>query len=82
MEVASGMDVVASREKFGKDLHYIGNIDKRALALEKKAIKREADRKFPLMKDGGYIPSVDHAVPSDVPFQNYLYYIDLLKEYS
>jgi hypothetical protein len=29
----------------------------------------------PLMEDGGYLPHTDHSVPPDVPFQNYLYFM-------
>jgi len=81
LEVASDMDAVTLRKKYGRCLLIIGNIDKRTLTWGKEAIEKEADRKFPLMNDGGYVPSVDHAVPSDVSFQNYLYYINLLKNY-
>ena len=33
-----------------------------------------------LVKDGGYSPFVDHAVPPDVPFENFQYYVELLHE--
>jgi uroporphyrinogen decarboxylase len=36
LECASGMDAIKVREKFGKDVVIIGNIDKRALAAGKK----------------------------------------------
>jgi uroporphyrinogen decarboxylase len=58
-----------------------GNIDKRALAMGKEATKREVMSKVPfLLEKGGYFPSVDHLVPPDVPFENYCYYINLLRE--
>ena len=34
----------------------------------------------PLMAEGGFTPTVDHAVPEDVPFENYRYYADLAKQ--
>ena len=34
----------------------------------------------PLLLDGGYIPWCDHLVPPDVPFENYLYYVNRMKE--
>lgn len=82
LEAASGMDVVALRKEYGKRLSFIGNIDKRALIEGGEAIEREVNAKLtPLMKDGGYIPSVDHAVPPDVPFKNYVHYIQVLKKH-
>ena len=79
LEVAAGVDAVPLREKYGKKLLLMGNVDKRALALGKKAIKREIERVLPLMKDGGFIPSIDHAVAHDVSFENFTYYVSLLK---
>jgi len=81
LEVQAGMDAPSLREKYGKRLLLIGNIDKRALAWGEEAIRKEVESKIPpLREEGGYIPSIDHAVPSDVPFQNYVYYISLLKK--
>lgn len=79
LEVAAGMDAVALRKTYGKELLLIGNIDKRALAQGKEAIDEEVKRTTPLLNEGGYLPSVDHAVPSDVPLENYAYYISLIK---
>jgi hypothetical protein len=33
-----------------------------------------------MLEMGGFIPSVDHAVPPDVPFENYKFCIKLLRE--
>jgi len=81
LEVAAGMDAVALRKKYAHDLGFIGNIDKRALIQGKEAIKKEIFSKVPyLIKEGGYIPEVDHCVPSDVSLENFLYYLRLLRE--
>ena len=37
------------------------------------------DEKIPLMREGGYIPGCDHAMPPDIPWENYLYYRQLLQ---
>ena len=38
-------------------------------------------RKVPqMMESGGFIPAIDHSVPPDVPFENYVYYTELLRE--
>ncbi len=82
-EVAAGMDVVKMRRKFGKNLIIIGGIDKRVLAKEKKDIEREVMSKVPyLLSIGGYFPAVDHSVPPDVPFDNYSYYLELVRKLS
>ncbi|MBO3803578.1 MAG: hypothetical protein JTT11_06860, partial [Candidatus Brockarchaeota archaeon] len=79
-EAQAGMNWIDLRNKFGKALRAIGNVDKRALIEGPDAIKREVDEKLSRAEEGGYIPSVDHAVPADVPFRNYVYYVELLKE--
>jgi len=79
LEVASDMDPVAVRKKYGKSLGLIGAIDKRAMAKGKKAIEEEVMSKVPfLVETGGFIPTCDHAVPQDVSLENYQYYIDLI----
>jgi len=81
MEVAAGMDAVALRKKYGKNLILIGNIDKRALIKNKEAIRKEVMSKVPyLLSQGGYFPTIDHAVPPDVPFENYMYYLQFLRK--
>ncbi len=73
-EVASGCDVVA----IGRDypmLTLFGGIDKRILATGKDAIDRELERILPAMRErGGYIPTSDHGVPEEVPYEDYLHY--------
>jgi len=82
MEVAAGMDVIAMRRKFGKDLIIGGGMDKRILASSKTAIKDMVEEKIPLMREGGYVPGCDHAMPPDIPWENYLYYRELLSNVS
>ena len=82
LEVAAGVDAVSLRKTYGKRLRLIGNIDKRALIEGREAIKREVESKVPYLREtGGYIPSVDHLVPVDVSFENYKYYVNLLREH-
>ncbi len=73
-EVASGCDVVAVGEEY-PDLALFGGIDKRILAQSREAIDREVERILPAMRErGGYIPTCDHGVPEEVPYENYLHY--------
>jgi len=83
LEVQVGMDAISLRKKYGRELRLVGNIDKRALSGSKDAIRNELDSKLPfLVRDLGYIPSVDHCVPADVPFENFEYYIGVIKDYA
>ncbi|MEM2175299.1 MAG: uroporphyrinogen decarboxylase family protein, partial [Candidatus Micrarchaeia archaeon] len=82
LEVQSGMDAIALRKEYGKHLLLIGNIDKRAIAKGKEAIEKEIESKLPyLKKEGGYIPSLDHEVPPDIPYQNYMYYLEFISKF-
>jgi uroporphyrinogen decarboxylase len=74
MEVAAGMDVVALRREYGRDLLMTGGIDKRVLAQDRTVIDRELEAKVPLAAQGGYIPHIDHAIPHDVSYRNFAYY--------
>jgi hypothetical protein len=57
----------------------IGGVNKMALIEGRPAIDRELDRLRPLVERGGYIPCVDHRVPPDVSYSNYLYYLERKK---
>ena len=74
MEVAAGMNVVELRREYGHDLLMTGGIDKRVLVQGKDAIDAELEAKVPLAHEGGYIPHIDHAIPHDVPYENFAYY--------
>jgi len=74
MEVAAGMDVAKLRSQYGRDLVMTGGIDKRTLAKDRKAIDEELARRLPVAERGGYIPHLDHAIPHDVPYENFAYY--------
>lgn len=80
LEAAAGMDAVKLRDRYGEKLLMIGNIDKRVLIAGGSALRKEVDRKIKLTEEGGYIVSVDHAVPADVSFCNYVEYVGLIKE--
>jgi len=51
------------------------------LAKGKKAIREEVMSKVPfLLETGGYFPTIDHFVPPDITFENYCYYINLMRQ--
>jgi uroporphyrinogen decarboxylase len=81
LECAAGNDAVELRKKYGHDAILGGNIDKRALLKSRDVIHQEVMSKVPyLLETGGYFPSVDHFVPPDVPFENFVYLINTLRE--
>lgn len=78
LEQAAGMDALKIRKQYGSALAMLGGIDKRELAKGQREIERELLRQVPtLLETGGYIPTVDHAIPPDVSYQNFLYYLDI-----
>jgi len=78
LEVAAGNDPREVRRRFGRSLALSGGIDKRALARDRAAIRAELEAKIPpLLDDGGYIPTLDHAVPPDISYDNWRYYLEL-----
>jgi len=80
IEVAAGTDPIELREKFGRRVLLKGGVNKRALAEGREAIKKELRRLVPLVEDGGFVPHVDHRVPPDVSFADYLYYLEAKKD--
>lgn len=79
-EVQSGMDVNRVRKTFGNNFAMRGGIDKRGLAKGRREIDAELERIRPAYETGRYIPHVDHSIPPDISFGNYLYYLDNLKK--
>ncbi len=83
LERAANEDPVALRQQYGKRLMMFGGVDKRVLAQDREAIEHHLfhDLRLPwLLLQGGYTPFVDHAVPPDVPFDNFCYYWELVKQ--
>ena len=75
LERASDMDPLDIRKKFGRDLRLWGAVDKRELAKDFAAIDAHLRTFQPLIAEGGFIPSVDHLVPPDVPLANFNHYM-------
>ena len=75
-EVAAGVDMYAWRKEFGKELRLRGGIAKTPLVAGGKAIDRELERIKPMLEQGGYIPHLDHLVPPDISYRNYMEYLE------
>jgi uroporphyrinogen decarboxylase len=73
-EAASGCDVVKVGKRY-PGLVILGGIDKRILVKSKREIDEYLVRVLPAMRGrGGYVPTIDHGVPEEVPYENYLHY--------
>jgi len=80
-EVLSGMDVLEVRRQWPREFAIWGGMDKRALVKDHAAISAEVMRVVPpMLSCGGYIPCIDHSVPPDVSFENWNYYLHLVRE--
>jgi hypothetical protein len=66
------------RAQFGQDLRIGGGFDKRIVAKGPEVVKTELDRLAPVIREGGFVPGVDHSVPADVSWDYYRRYLDLL----
>ena len=77
---ADHMDPLLLRKKYGRQLRLWGGVDKRELTRDEGTIDRHLRSLVPLVEDGGFIPTVDHLVPPDVPLNNFLYYMKRKKD--
>ena len=59
----------------------IGAFDKTMMHQGEEEIRQEFERLLPVMRQGGFIPCVDHQTPPEVPLERYKVYVSLLKEY-
>ncbi len=80
LEVKAGMDPVKIKKKFGNDLVLHGGVNA-VLWDEPEKIKAEMERVIPILKkNGGYVFSSDHSVPSSVSFEDFKHIIELAKK--
>ncbi len=85
MERQAGCDIVKYRKKHPK-INMIGGFDKMTMFhgeenMREENMRKEFERIFPVMQQGGYIPSVDHQTPPQVSLKNYMLYLKLLRYY-
>jgi hypothetical protein len=81
LERQAGVDGLKLRTQFPR-LRMIGHYDKMVMNRGEAAIRAEFERIRPLMKTGGFIPSVDHQTPPHVSLEEYRVYLKLLEEYT
>lgn len=81
LERQSGVDVNFIRAQY-PEFFMLGGYDKMVMPLGEEAMRAEFERILPVMKSGGYIPSVDHQTPPGVSLANYRIYLKLFNEYA
>jgi uroporphyrinogen decarboxylase len=75
VEVHAGSDPMEIRRRYPNALMQ-GGFNQRILAPGKQEILAELKRLKPLVKEGGFVPGVDHRVPADVTYKNYRVYLE------
>jgi hypothetical protein len=80
LERQAGVDIAKIRRDHPA-LLMMGGYDKLVMSKGEKAMRAEFERLLPVMKSGGYVPSVDHQTPPEVPLENYRIYVKLFREY-
>jgi hypothetical protein len=80
LERQAGCDLEAMRKAHPEAL-FIGAYDKMIMNQGEDALRAEFERLLPVMRQGGFIPSVDHQTPPSVSLEEYGSYMRLLREY-
>jgi len=80
LERQAGVDGSRLRQLY-PDLRMVGHYNKLVMHTGEAAIRAEFERLGPLIKSGGFIPSVDHQTPPGVSLEEYRLYVRILKEH-
>lgn len=81
LERQAGVDGMRLRGQFPR-IALIGHYDKMVMPHGEAAMRAEFERLLPLMRTGGFIPSVDHQTPPGVSLDQYRLYRRLLDEFT
>jgi hypothetical protein len=79
MEAVGGLDVRKVRQDF-PSLQMMGGVSKRSLGGTLKDIEEELAKVEGMLRQGRYIPFVDHSVPPSVSWSNFHHYRSRLNE--
>jgi len=80
LECNADADPIKFRHRY-KNVQLVGGIDKTKLMAGEREIAMELENKLKsLLPHKGYIPSLDHCVPPEIPLANFRYYVKRLKE--
>lgn len=79
LQVSAGLDIRILKDKYLKQLAFMGNIDCGDIADGAEDAMRRILSKLMMAENGGYIYHSDHSIPSDVSFENYCRLMNLVK---
>jgi len=80
LEVKAGVDPIALKRQYGKDLVLHGGFNALNWA-DPAAMEAEVEEKIPILKEnGGYIFASDHSIPSSIGFADFTRIISRVKE--
>ena len=80
LERQAGVDIAVIRARYPRSL-MMGGYDKMVMSKGEAEMRQEFERLLPVMRTGGYIPSVDHQTPPEVSLENYRIYVRLFDEF-
>ena len=80
LERQAGVDVALLRARYPR-LLMMGGFDKMVMSQGEAPMRAEFERLLPVMRSGGFIPSVDHQTPPGVSLENFKIYVRLFREY-
>ncbi len=80
LERQAGVDLAKLRALYPR-LIMMGGFDKMTMSQGEAPMRAEFERLLPVMRTGGFIPSVDHQTPPEVSLQNFQTYVRLFREY-
>ena len=80
LERQAGVDGMRLRQRYPR-LRMVGHFDKMTMNRGEAAMRAEFERLVPLMRGGGFIPSVDHQTPPGVSLEEYRVYLRLLSDF-
>ena len=80
LERQAGVDIAEIRKQHPHFL-MMGGYDKMVMSKGEEEMRQEFERLLPVMRSGGYIPSVDHQTPPGVSLDDYKAYVRLFEEY-
>lgn len=81
LERQAGVDIPKLRGRYPK-LRFVGGFDKMTMNQGEAAMRAEFERLMPVMRQGGYVSSVDHQTPPGVSLADYRIFMKLLNEYA
>jgi hypothetical protein len=81
LERQASVDGMALRELYPK-LRMVGHYNKLVMHLGEAAMRKEFERLLPLMRTGGFLPSVDHQTPPEVSLDDYRLFLRLIEQYT